>query len=278
MKNYSATKPVRQGGIIVRLGGTASDSHMAAFQGIEDHFKRQGIDIDWVLYSDDQAVVDAFVAGEIDLAWNGPLNYVKIRRGLDDPCRVIAMRDVDFDFVTHFITRPDSDIITVEDLIGKRFAFGGRGSVESGLLAHYFLKEAGINPKLDLAAFTFFQQRQSTTKWDQRDVAEQVMSGEYDAGAVSGRALQELEEGGYLPADSVRIFWSSPSYSHCCFTAQGDMEPTLYRQLEDAFVSVDANDPVGKAILEAEACSSLAPGIPDGWDMVEKAAEEQGLI
>ena len=263
---------------MVRLGGTASASHMAAFQGIEDHFKRQGIDIDWVLYSDDQAVVDAFVAGEIDLAWNGPLNYVKIRRGLDEPCRVIAMRDVDFDFVTHFITRPDSDIITVEDLIGKRFALGSRGSVESGLLAHYFLKEAGINPKLDLAAVTFYEERQAITKSDPRDVAERVISGEYDAGAISGRALIELDEEGYLPKDSVRVFWSSPGYSHCCFTAQADMEPTLYRQLEDGFVSVDANDPVGKAILEAEACGSLAPGISEGWDILERAAEEQGLI
>ena len=63
---------------MARLGGTATDSHLAAFRGLETHFKRLGIDLDWVLYSDDEAVVDAFVAGEIDMAWNGPLNYVKI--------------------------------------------------------------------------------------------------------------------------------------------------------------------------------------------------------
>ena len=263
---------------MVRLGGTASASHMAAFQGIEAHFKRQGIDIDWVMYSDDQAVVDAFVAGEIDLAWNGPLNYIKIRRGLDEPCRVIAMRDVDFDFVTHFITRSDSDIITMEDLIGKRFAFGSRGSVETGLLASYFLKEAGINPKRDLAACTFYEERHASTSWDIRDVAEQVMSGDYDAGAISGRGLKDLNSRGYAPPESVRIFWSSPGYSHCCFTAQGNTDPALYRQLEDAFVSIDASDAVGLAILEAEACDSLAPGISEGWDILEKAAEAEGLI
>ena len=103
---------------MVRLGGTASASHMAAFRGLESHFKRLGIDLDWVLYSDDQAVVDAFVAGEIDLAWNGPLNYVRIKNQLSDPCRVVAMRDVDFDFTTHFITLPSSNILTIEDLIG----------------------------------------------------------------------------------------------------------------------------------------------------------------
>ena len=263
---------------MVRLGGTASASHMAAFEGLEAHFKGQGIDIDWVLYSDDQAVVDAFVAGEIDLAWNGPLNYVKIQRRLKDPCRVISMRDVDVNFVTHFITQPGSDINTVEDLLGKGFAFGSRGSVEAGLLAHYFLKQAGVNPRSDLGFSTFYEERQPVSKSDESDVVRRVRSGEYDAGAVSEETLMALAERGSLPPDSVRIFWSSPGYSHCCFTAQGDMDPALYRRLEKAFVSVDANDPVGKAVLDAEACNSLVKGTSEGWAIMERAAEEEGLL
>ncbi len=38
------------------------------------------------------------------------------------PCQVVAMRDVDLNLVTRFITQPHSDIITVENLKGKRFA------------------------------------------------------------------------------------------------------------------------------------------------------------
>ena len=263
---------------MVRMGGSASEAHLAAFQGIEAHFKRLGIDIDWVLYSDDHSVVDAFVAGEIDLAWNGPLNYVRIKRRLAEPCKVIAMRDVDFNFVTYFITQPNSDIVTVEDLIGKRFALGSRGSVEAGLLAHYFLKEAGINPVRELSACTFFEERQPTNRWDEKDVVERVKSGEYDAGAVSGRGLTSLWEQGVVAEDSVRKFWSSPGYSHCCFTAQSDMDPALYKKLEAAFESVDGNDPIGKGILEAEACNSLLPGISEGWEIMEKAAEAEGLV
>ena len=263
---------------MVRLGGTASASHMAAFRGLETHFKRLGIDLDWVLYSDDQSVVDAFVAGEIDLAWNGPLNYVRIKNKLADPCRVIAMRDVDFDFVTHFITHPASNILTIEDLIGKGFAFGSRGSVEAGLLAHYFLNQSGINPRRDLGNCTFFEERQSSTGSDQMDVIERVLSGEYDAGAVSQRTLAAFAERGTVPADGVQVFWSSPGYSHCCFTAQGDMEAGLFHQLEEAFVAVDGASPEGQAILEAEACDSLRSGISEGWEMLEKAAQEEGLL
>ena len=103
----------------MRLGGVASPSHMTVFQGLETIFKQKGIDLDWVLYSDYDSMIDAFVEGKIDLAWNGPLSYVKIQSRLDQPCQVIAMRDVDINFTTCFITRPDSNIITVEDLNGR---------------------------------------------------------------------------------------------------------------------------------------------------------------
>ena len=114
---------------MLRLGATATDSHMALCRQLETVFRRNGIDFDWVLYSGYDAMVDAFVRKEIDLAWNGPLAYVKIKRRLDDPCRVVAMRDVDFNLATHFITQPKSEILTVEDLKGKRFALAGRGPV-----------------------------------------------------------------------------------------------------------------------------------------------------
>ena len=263
---------------MLRLGGTASSSHMTVFRGLEKLFRNQGIDIDWVLYSDDQAVVDAFVGGEIDLAWNGPLNYVRIKQQLKEPCRVIAMRDVDLNFITHFITQPDSDITTVEDLSGKRFAFGSRGSVEAGLLAYHFLKQSGINPRRDLALCTFREERPASSLTDQRDVVQRVRSGEYDAGAVSHRTLEVLAGDGTLPRDSLRTFWSSPGYSHCCFTAQGGMDTALYQQVAEAFLAVDSKDPVGKEVLDAEACQSFVAGIPDGWEMLEQAAQEEGLI
>ena len=157
---------------MIRLGGTASPSHMAVFQGLEAHFRLRGIELDWILYSGYDSLVEAFVSGEIELDWNGPLSYVKINRRLDTPCKVIAMRDVDIDFITHFITRAVSDVATVEDLKGKRFAFGSRGSVQAGLLAYHFLKQLGTHPRSDLAAYTFHDERQPSASSDEMDVIE----------------------------------------------------------------------------------------------------------
>src|SRR5712692_1922647 len=156
------------GGAMLRLGGVASRTYLVAFPAIKQHFQQQGIELDWVLYSSWDALVEAFVRREVDVAWNGPLAYVKIKRRLGDPCQVVAMRDIDVNLVTAFITQPQSAIRTVDDLKGTRFAFGARGSVEAGLLAYHFLKQGGIEPSQDLALATFCEERPTPNADSQR--------------------------------------------------------------------------------------------------------------
>ncbi len=263
---------------MIRLGAVASKQHMDLCKGLETVFQRHDIDFDWVLYSTYNSMQDAFVRKEIDLAWNGPLSYVKIKRALNNACQNLVMRDVDIDFTTHFITQADSEITTVEDLHGKRFALGNRNSVQAGLLACQFLKQSGIDPSIDLTACAYFDDRPATNLSDEQDVVEQVRQREYDAGAISKRTLEILEKQGALTQDGLRVFWSSPGYSHCCFTAHSDLASETARKITDAFLSVDSNDPAGKAVLEAEECDALVPGINEGWELLEQVAEEQGLI
>src|SRR5215813_5010893 len=159
---------------MVRLGGAASPTYISVFRGLQAHFRRHGIELDWVLYSDYDALVAAFVKREIDLAWNAPLAYVKIRRRLGDPCQVVAMRDVDVNFTTHFITHACSGITTVQDLKGKRLALGSRGSMQAGVLPYYFLQQLGFDPAHDLSVCSFFDERQGNSYLDERDVVERV--------------------------------------------------------------------------------------------------------
>src|SRR5438128_8795166 len=220
---------------MVKLGGAASPTYISVFRGLQAHFLRHGIELNWVLYSDYDALVEAFVKREIDLAWNAPLAYVKIKRRLDGRCQVVAMRDVDVNFTTHFITHPSSGITTVQDLKGKRVALGSRGSMQAGLLPYYFLQQLGLQPSHDLAVCSFYDERQGIARSDERDVVERVSRQEYDAGVVSQRSLEALRADGTLAPDSLRLVWSSPGYSHCCFTAHSDMAPGLVQHITQAF-------------------------------------------
>ena len=159
-----------------------------------------------------------------------------------------------------------------------RFAFASRGSVEAGLLAYYFLKQVCMNPRRDLAACTFYEERGASSLRGEQDVIQRVQTGEYDGGSVSNRTLEKILEEGDLARDAVRVFWSSPSYSHCCFTAQDHLDDATYREIAQAFVSVEDSDPLGKSVLEWEACNSFVLGITEGWEALEVVAEEEGLI
>ena len=263
---------------MVRLGGAASPAYIGVFRGLQEHFLQHGIELDWVLYSDYDALVEAFVRREIDLAWNAPLAYVKIKRRLQNPCQVVAMRDVDVNFTTHFITHASSGIPTILELKGKRVALGSRASMQSGLLPYYFLQQLGLDPAHDLAVCSFYDERQGGAPSDERDVVEQVGRREYDAGAVSGRTIEALRTDGTSAPEGLRIIWSSPGYSHCCFTAHSDMDPALVEKITQTFVAIDAQDPAGKAVLEGEGCNAFVPGITTGWETLQKAAEQARII
>lgn len=263
---------------MVRLGGAASPAYISVFRGLQSHFRRQGIDLDWLLYADYDALVEGFVKREVDIAWNAPLAYVKIKRRLTTPCKVIAMRDVDRNFTTHLITAATSALTSVQDLKGRRVALGSRGSMQAGVLPYYFLQQVGLNPAQDFAVCSYFDDRPSSARSDERDVVERVLRQEFDAGAVSQRTLELLQAEGALAPDRLRVLWSSPGYNHCCFTVHGDMDPALVERLAQAFVSVSAQDPAGKAVLDGEACQAIIPGMDTGWEAFEQAAEQAGLL
>jgi len=259
---------------MLRIGGTASLAHMTVFKGLKTHFQRQGIELDWVLYSNYDALVEAFASREIDLAWNGPISYVQITQRLNDPCRVVAMRDVDVNFTTQFFSRRDSRLSTLEDLKGKRLALGSRGSAQAGMLPYYFLKQQGFDPQRDLAACTFTEDRAPSALPDERGVVDLVLKGEYDAGAVSRRTLEVLTEQDQPMQDALRVFWTSPGYSHCCFTAHQELDAGLARKITDAFLSMQYQDPLGKEVLDAEHCKAFVPGITTGWEALDSALKE----
>jgi ABC-type phosphate/phosphonate transport system substrate-binding protein len=184
------------------------------------------------------------------------------------------MRDVDVNFSTQLFTRRDSSITTLADLKGKRVALGSRGSAQAGLLPYYFLKQQGLDPQRDLAACTFTEDREPSALSDERAVVDLVLKGSYDAGAVSRRTLEVLSEQGQPIQDTIRVFWSSPEYSHCCFTAHRELEAGLAQQITDAFISMQYQNPLGKEVLDAEGCKAFVPGITRGWEALESALKE----
>ena len=56
------------------------------------------------------------------------------------------------------------------------------------------------------------------------------------------------------------------------------MDEDLANKITLAFMSVDGSDEAGKAVLDGENCNSFVPGVLDGWETLEVAAERESLI
>jgi phosphonate transport system substrate-binding protein len=149
-----------------------------------------------------------------------------------------------------------------------------RCTTQAGLLPYDFLTQQGLDPQRDLAACTFTEDREPSALSDERAVVDLVLKGAYDAGAVSRRTLEGLAEQGQPIEESLRVFWSSPGYSHCCFTAHRELDAGVAQNITEAFISMHYQDPLGKEVLDAEHCQAFVPGITTGWEALERALHE----
>src|SRR5712692_8620727 len=127
----------------VRVGAVAAGpSGATIWEGMRAYFAEAGVPIMPVLFSSYEEQTEALFNRTIDIAWNGPVAYVRCAARSAD-CRVLAMRDVDVDFTTVMIARRDTGIGGLADLRGKRLALGDGGSRRGAILPLYTFARPG---------------------------------------------------------------------------------------------------------------------------------------
>src|SRR5204863_7705137 len=130
----------------ILLGAVAYDPKVVSiWEGIREHFQREGVPMDFALFSNYERQVASLLAGHIDVAWNTPLAHVRVRRRTDGRSLSLGMRDSDRDFTAKLIVRRDAGIATLADLAGKTLAVGSRDSTQARILPLYFLARAGAD-------------------------------------------------------------------------------------------------------------------------------------
>src|SRR5262249_33751210 len=169
---------------LIKVGVVAYDPKVVTiWEGIKEYFAARAIAMDFVLFSNYDAQVDALLAGLIDIGCNTNLAYVKVYRRTAGNCGVLAMRDVDVGFTTKIIAGTQTGIQSLSDLKGKRFALGSRDSGQAAILPMYFLKQYGGNPERDMTIIRFDLDvgKHGDTGTSEVEVFNAVAQGEADA-------------------------------------------------------------------------------------------------
>jgi phosphonate transport system substrate-binding protein len=79
---------------------------VTVWEAFRDYFRDRGLDVDYVLYSNYERLVEALLAGAVDLAWNTNTAYVSAEARLGGEALVLGMRDVDAAYATSWWRAP----------------------------------------------------------------------------------------------------------------------------------------------------------------------------
>ena len=250
---------------------------VTVWEGFRPYFAERGLDVDYVLYSNYERLVDALVAGHIDLAWNTNTAYVKTEERLGGRALVLGMRDVDDGYATVLIGRDGVRIPT--DLVGGTLALGSRDSGHAAILPLHFLQAEGVPvDEMRLLRFDTDLGKHGDTGDSERRVVEAVARGDAVAGALGDATWTQLRAAGGAETADLAVVWRSPTYSHCCFTARPDLDRELAGRWLELLLDMSHDDPAMRHAMDLEGVRRWLPGDKSGYGELTAAMREQGYL
>jgi len=147
-----------------------------------------------------EGLAKSLANGETDIALMGPWGYVLANHVAGAQAVSTILYDGKPEYFAIMVTHPKSGIKSIQDLKGKTFAFGDKGSTSGFLIPSYHFQKNGIDIN------TYFGKMINTKH---QAIELQVTRGELDAGADYNRNRDAMIADGQIKAADSVIFWTS---------------------------------------------------------------------
>lgn len=180
--------------------------------------------------------IDAIGTGNVDIAYMGPVSYVKLVAKYGK-MPLLAKQEVNGQpfLIGEIIVRQDSPLQTLADLRDKSFAFGDLDSTMGTVVPERMLVQAGV-PLTSLSSYKFLVGHDN--------VALAVLAGDYDAGAVKEEVFQSFAPKG------LRALARTPLVADHVFVASKRLPTPLVTTLRRLFLELDGS-PASMAVITA---------------------------
>ncbi len=258
------------------VGAVAYDPKVVTiWEGFKSYFQKRGVEIDYVLYSNYDAQVKANLSGEVDVAWNSPLAWVKSRLDSKDGCRALAMRDSDRDLTTKVLVRKDAGLASLADLKGKSIAVGASDSPQATLIPLSMLAEAGVVPGKDCRVLyhEVMVGKHGNHVGGERDAARALAAGKADAACVLDGNYAVFINEGTLDPGMTKVLATTPPYDHCNFTVRADLPESRTQPFVEALLGMSFQDPEVRTLMELEGLKRWLPARTTGYRQLEQAVK-----
>ena len=268
----------------LRLGAVAYDAKVVTiWEGFRAWFAGQGLDVDFVLYSNYEAQVAAHFGGSLDVAWNSPLAWVETLRLAERRGRratAIAMRDTDRDLTSAILVRADDDVRSVADLRGRRVGVGAWDSPQATLIPLAHLARAGIEPgpDVEIVRHDVLVGKHGDHIGGERDAAKALVAGTVDAACVIDGAQVLFTKEGSIPAGAVRVLETTPPYDHCNMTVLDGAPGDAVARFRELLLSMAWDDPEVRPLLALEGLKRWLEGRTEGYAQLEAAVDRSDYL
>jgi ABC-type phosphate/phosphonate transport system substrate-binding protein len=268
---------------VLLLGAVAYDPKVVTiWEGFKSHFARQGLRMDYILYSNYERQVEALIDGHIHVAWNSPLAWVRAHRlartrGME--ARAIVMRDTDCDLTSVVVVRENSPVKTVMDLKGRVVAVGAVDSPQATLLPLALLHSLGFNPRTDLKVHyhNVLVGKHGDHIGGERDAAQALLSGFADAACLLEYNYHQFLLDGTLPSGTTRMLTRTSSFDHCNFTVVSTVPSALIDRFQTLLIDMSYDDPDVRPLCDLEGLKAWYPGRVAGYQALEEAVVLAGF-
>jgi len=247
------------------------------WEGMRDYFAVGPAPMDFVLFSHYARQVRALLDGAIDIAWNTNLAWVRTSAQTGGTARALAMRDTDTCFRTLIVVRAGSGSGELEKLRGRTLALGSRDSAQAAILPVHWLSGAGLGSgDVELLRIDSDVGKHGDTGRSELDALRAVLDDRADAAAIGSNTWEALGRDGAM-APAFEIFWTSPEYCHCNFTALPALTEDRSQPWVEHLLAMDWDNPTHRPILQMEGLRRWVRPQLDGYAVLVEAVAEQGI-
>ena len=199
-----------------------------------------------------EGLAKSLANGETDIALMGPWGYVLANNQAGTQAVATILYDGKPEYHALVITHPQSGLQKLEDLKGKTFAFGDKGSTSGYLIpTHQFLKMGIADPEKYFSKVLYTKHQAIET---------QVTCGELDAGADYDRNRNAMIEQGLIKAADSKIIWTSAPLPNDAVAVSAELwkDKALVAMLQKALEQVGSELKASPALLPAHYTGFIA--------------------
>jgi phosphonate transport system substrate-binding protein len=187
------------------------------------------------------AVVEGMANHLTDIAFFGPVTFLQARERGGAELLAVAVEKGQSIYYSGIFVRTAAPAQRVEELRGKRMAFGDVNSTSSFAFPVAMLLDAGLDPARDLGAVLITGSHANSLK--------ALQEGHVDAAAASFDSFEKAVRQGAIKAEEVRVLAKSQPIPYPPLAMHPKLPAAIKAKLRDAFNRVHAAPGISKDMI-----------------------------